>query len=36
MTVVEDKENWHGKALEDPEAAIEELGGIRNITVEVH
>jgi transketolase len=32
---VEDKPGWHGKALDDPEHAIEELGGIRNITVEV-
>jgi transketolase len=32
---VEDKSGWHGKALEDPEHAIEELGGIRNITVDV-
>ena len=36
VAAVEDKENWHGKALDDPEAAIEELGGIRNITVDVH
>jgi transketolase len=35
VAAVEDKENWHGKALDDPETAIEELGGIRNITVEV-
>jgi transketolase len=32
---VEDKPGWHGKALDDPEHAIEELGGIRNITVDV-
>ena len=32
---VEDKPGWHGKALDDPEHAIEELGGVRNITVEV-
>src|SRR3954452_8007135 len=32
---VEDKEGFHGKALEDPEAAIEELGGIRNLVVDV-
>jgi transketolase len=32
---VEDKLGWHGKALDDPEHAIEELGGIRNITVDV-
>jgi transketolase len=32
---VEDKPGWHGKALDDPEHAIEELGGVRNITVDV-
>ena len=32
---VENKEGWHGKALDDPDAAIEELGGLRNITVDV-
>jgi transketolase len=32
---VEDKPGWHGKALDDPEHAIDELGGIRNITVDV-
>src|SRR3954463_1958284 len=32
---VEDKEGFHGKALEDPEEAIQELGGIRNIAIEV-
>jgi transketolase len=32
---VEDKEGWHGKALDNPEQAIEELGGIRNIVVDV-
>src|SRR5262245_13419302 len=32
---VEDKEGWHGKALDDPDGAIEELGGVRNIIVEV-
>jgi transketolase len=35
VKAVEDKDGWHGKALDDPDAAIEELGGIRNITVEV-
>jgi transketolase len=35
VSEVEDKPGWHGKALDDPEHAIEELGGIRNITVEV-
>src|SRR5436190_13592539 len=32
---VENKEGWHGKALDNPEQAIEELGGIRNIVVDV-
>jgi transketolase len=32
---VEDKGGWHGKALDDPEHAIEELGGIRNLTADV-
>jgi transketolase len=32
---VEDKQGWHGKALDDPEHSIEELGGIRNLTVDV-
>ena len=32
---VEDKEGFHGKALDDPEEAIQELGGIRNIAVDV-
>jgi transketolase len=32
---VEDKPNWHGKALDHPEEAIAELGGERNITVQV-
>ena len=36
VAAVENKENWHGKALDEPDAAIEELGGIRNITVDVH
>ena len=35
VKAVEDKEGWHGKPLDDPDAAIEELGGIRNIHVEV-
>jgi len=35
VKAVENKEGWHGKALDDPEAAIEELGGIRNILVDV-
>ena len=32
---VEDKPNWHGKALDHPDEAIAELGGERNITIEV-
>jgi transketolase len=32
---VEDKEGWHGKALDNPDEAIEELGGVRDIVVEV-
>ena len=32
---VENQPNWHGKALDDPDKAIEELGGVRNIAVEV-
>jgi transketolase len=36
VKAVENQEGWHGKALDDPESAIEELGGIRNIVVDVH
>jgi transketolase len=32
---VENQPGWHGKALDHPEQAIEELGGIRNIHVDV-
>jgi transketolase len=32
---VENQPNWHGKALDDPDKAIEELGGVRNIAVDV-
>src|SRR6185312_5665651 len=32
---VEDKPGWHGKALDHPEEAIAELGGERNIVVDV-
>jgi transketolase len=35
VKAVEDKDGWHGKALDDPDAAIKELGGIRNIHVDV-
>jgi transketolase len=35
VAAVEDKENQHGKPLPDPEAAVEELGGIRDVRIEV-
>jgi transketolase len=35
VKAVENQPGWHGKALDDPEQAIEELGGERNIEVEV-
>jgi transketolase len=35
VKAVEDKPGWHGKALDNPEEAIAELGGERNIVVEV-
>jgi transketolase len=35
VAAVEDQPNWHGKPLADPEAAVEELGGIREVSVEV-
>ena len=35
VKAVEDKPGWHGKALDDADEAIEELGGVRNIVVEV-
>ncbi len=36
VTAVEDKPGWHGKALDNPEEAVAELGGERNLRVEVH
>ncbi|MEV0597148.1 transketolase [Nonomuraea cavernae] len=33
---VENREGAHGKALKDPDAAIDALGGPRDITVDVH
>jgi transketolase len=36
VAAVEDQPNQHGKPLADPEAAVEELGGIRPLRVEVH
>jgi transketolase len=35
VKAVEDKGGFHGKALDDPEAAIQELGGLRDIRVDV-
>jgi transketolase len=35
VAAVENQNGWHGKPLDDPEGAIEELGGIRNITVQL-
>ncbi len=34
VAAVEDKNGWHGKPLDDPEAAIAELGGVRNLRLE--
>ncbi|MGA5759121.1 transketolase [Nonomuraea bangladeshensis] len=33
---VENREGAHGKALKDPGKAVEELGGVRDLRVEVH
>jgi transketolase len=35
VKAVENQPGWHGKALDNPEEAIEELGGLRNIHVDV-
>jgi transketolase len=35
VAAVENRDGWHGKPLEDPEAAIAELGGLRDVRVEV-
>jgi transketolase len=35
VKAVENQEGWHGKALDDPDSAIEELGGVRNLTIDV-
>ena len=35
VKAIEDKGGWHGKALDNPDEAIEELGGVRNIRVDV-
>ena len=34
VAAVEDENGWHGKPLDDPEAAIAELGGVRNLQLE--
>ena len=34
VAAVEDKNGWHGKPLDDSEAAIAELGGVRNLHLE--
>jgi transketolase len=35
VAAVEDKNGWHGKPLADAEAAIEELGGVRSLSVQM-
>ena len=35
VKAVENQPGWHGKALDDADEAIDELGGLRNIRVEV-
>jgi transketolase len=35
VKAVEDKGGWHGKALDDPDEAVAELGGVRNLVVKV-
>jgi transketolase len=35
VAAVENKPGWHGKVLDDPEAAIAELGGLRAIRIEI-
>jgi transketolase len=35
VAAVEDKDGQHGKPLADPDAAVEELGGVRSLRVEV-
>jgi transketolase len=35
VKAVENQPGWHGKALDNPDEAIEELGGVRNIQVDV-
>src|SRR3954462_14056286 len=35
VKAVEDKAGWHGKALDNPDDAVAELGGERNLVVDV-
>jgi transketolase len=35
VKAVENKNGWHGKALDNPDEAIAELGGVRNIRADV-
>jgi transketolase len=35
VAAVEDENGFHGKPLDDPDAAIDELGGVRDIRIEV-
>jgi transketolase len=35
VKAIENKEGWHGKALDDPDEAIAELGGVTNLTIRV-
>jgi transketolase len=35
VAAVEDRDGFHGKPMDDPEAAIAELGGVRDIHIEV-
>jgi transketolase len=35
VAAVENENGWHGKPLEDPEAAIAELGGVTDVRVDV-
>jgi transketolase len=34
VAAVEDENGWHGKPLDDPDAAIAELGGVRDLSFE--
>jgi transketolase len=35
VAAVENQNGWHGKPLDDPEGAIAELGGLRDVRIEV-